>query len=269
MQRLNDRFIRLKLLLPAILLTFCNFTAQGQSSSSFVESYQSYQLSHWSIGGGTGIVVFNGDLHDTFDGSSQNNFLNFHATGFLQYRFTNHLSWRGQASFYQIFTKPSEEDEYKRFAGNPAVKSSNLEVFGSLRYDLVSKDWIERGESKWNVYGLIGAGLTYFEPKDAVTGENLRAPDEESDFEDGKRYYTNVIPMMPFGIGVNHYFTDNQAITLEIIYRSTLSDWMDNTFSRKDESRNADHYLFIGFNYEFTFLAGKRNRSKRNRRKWR
>lgn len=247
--------------------TLAIYASTATAQSAYKGSYLSFDLSRWSIGGGGGLLLFKGDAHGLLEAKSQNDFLNFHATGFLQYRLTNHISFRGQSSYYRIFSKPSLKEEYSQYANRPAIRSANAEAFVGVKYDLVSKEWIEKGNARWNLYGLIGAGITYFNPQNALTGESLRAGNPAEHGKNGKFYYQNIMPIMPWGLGVSYYFFDNQAITFEVVARTTWTDWLDHIYRKEGRDFSNDKYLFIGFQYEFAFLAKKRNKFKYHRRR--
>ncbi len=258
-------------LIALLTLILFNPKAKAQNGGSeFFKYYQNYNLSNWSIGVGTGFTVFNHDLGNTFNGQSQNNFVNFFGTITLSHRVTNYFSLRGGASLYKLYAKPGNGLRNPLYAERDPVTSLNSEIYFAGQFDLVHRGKIDQERGKWNVYLLAGAGLTLFEPKNAITKEKLRPTSEEEALEEDKYLYANLMPILPMGGGVSYYFANNQALSFEVMYRLSFSDWMDDTSGRKFPAiPNYDGYFFVGFHYQYTFLSNGKSFGKFSYKKYR
>jgi hypothetical protein len=83
-------------------------------------------------------------------------------------------------------------------------------------------------------YGLIGVGAFHFNPQgiDPLTGDwvNLKQLSTEgqgfSEYPDRKPYNLTQL-CIPMGLGVKYYVNDNFAMGLEVLYRKTFTDYID------------------------------------------
>lgn len=245
-------------------------TAQHSLKSYYLAPYKGGDLSRTTLGGSLGFTVFKNDLHGLLEAKAQNSFMNFHLSLDASFRLTNYVSIRVGGSGYQLYGEPTENAASAVIRDTkPAVYSQNLEGYVAIVHDIFSRYRIDRGKVLWNVYGMVGVGLTFFEPKNPITGDNLR-PEEsgpEASYQDFA--YANLTPIIPVGIGFSYYLADNSALSLEITHRFTRTSWLDNAYhsyrvvddignliTDTKERKVYDGYTFIGVRYQYTLLTG-------------
>lgn len=250
----NHLYIKWVLFLVMLSLS-CESWAQNRKSFYYIEPYVSRDLSKFTLGGSLGITIFKNDLHSLLDASAQNNFMNFYGSIDASFRITNYLSLRAGIGRYQLYGSPADGAATLLIQeSKPSVSSSNTEGYLAIVHDLFSKERIDRGKVLWNVYALGGIGLTYFNPTNTITGEELRPAADDLGFQEYP--YASLMPVFPVGLGFSYYFTDNQAVSFEATYRFSTSDWFDNAWWwENNASPNYDGYAFVGFRYQHTLLS--------------
>jgi hypothetical protein len=87
---------------------------------------------------------------------------------------------------------------------------------------------------KLRPYGLIGVGAFHFNPqgRDPLTGNWVDLKPLSTEGEGFAEYperkpYSLTQFCIPMGLGLKYYFNDNVAMGLEIIYRKTFTDYID------------------------------------------
>jgi hypothetical protein len=223
----------------------------------YFDPYVSPDLSRVTVSLGTGVSLFKNDLNGFLEGRYQNNFLNFFGNVGVAYRVTDYVSFQLLGGMYQLYAAPSAKVASQVFLTNPTVKSTNVEGYFALVHDFFSKNSIDHGRRRWNLYAIAGVGFTRFEPVDVATGEKLR-PMTEEEAQQYEYPYNHVMPIFPMGLGFSAYLADNQAFSLELCYRLTGSDWMDHAWYRNTFLSRLDGYLLAGVKYHYTFLSNAR-----------
>jgi Domain of unknown function (DUF6089) len=87
---------------------------------------------------------------------------------------------------------------------------------------------------KLRPYGVVGIGVFHFNPQglDPATGQwvNLRPLHLEgqgsAEYPDRKNY-SLWQPNIPMGVGIKYWLNDNVSLGLEVIYRKTFTDYVD------------------------------------------
>jgi hypothetical protein len=213
---------------------------------SFSQSYGE-STSYWEAGITVGPSNFLGDLGGTAGigrrGLKDNNFpmtkLNFGA--WLTYNPTDWLAFRlnlsvGSLEGDDAIIKGKGGMEEARKRRNSDFKSPLQEAF--IAAEIYPTVFFEYEPSdvykKLRPYGLIGVGVFRFNPKgtDPLTGQwvELRPLHTEGqgfpEFPDRKEY--KLIQMnVPMGVGVKYYINDNMHVGLEVIHRTTFTDYID------------------------------------------
>ncbi len=116
--------------------------------------------------------------------------------------------------------------------------------FGYMKFDSYG-DLTDKNGVKYN-YWTDG---TIRDLKDSVTGAKIIQRDYtyETKLNDSAKY-TNSTFAIPIGLGVNLKIVDNLFINLGTTYYMTMSDWIDNFKSGKN-----DNYLFASFAIQYNF----------------
>ncbi|MDI3318302.1 hypothetical protein [Pinibacter soli] len=132
--------------------------------------------------------------------------------------------------------KPKGGYEEARLNRNQRFKSTlwegflAAEIFPTVMFEENPDDVYH----KLRPYGLIGVGAFHFNPqgKDPLTGNwvYLKPLSTEgqgfSEYPERKPYNLTQL-CIPMGLGLKYYFNDNFAMGLEIIYRKTFTDYID------------------------------------------
>jgi len=87
---------------------------------------------------------------------------------------------------------------------------------------------------KLRPYGLVGLGVFHFNPKglDLATGQwvnlqPLHLEGQGSAAYPDRKNYSLWQPNIPLGVGIKYWATDNLSLGLEVIYRKTFTDYID------------------------------------------
>jgi hypothetical protein len=172
-----------------------------------------------SIFGATGVSNYYGDLCDGIKCTLwRPNF----GIGMI-YRLSKHISSKSELNYFRLASK----DTWK--GRNLNFRSSNLEVYSSLMYDLYKFNKNFKKRKLFSPYLFVGIGVVFYNPRGELNGKwyNLRPLQTE-----GTKYGI-ATPIVPFGIGVKIKHTRNWDFLAEIGYRITFSDHLDDVSSYK------------------------------------
>lgn len=126
--------------------------------------------------------------------------------------------------------------EESRRGRNLNFRSSILEVFAVA--EVYPTVFFEADPTdvyhKFRPYGVAGVGLFHFNPKgqDPATGEwvalhPLRTEGQGMGEYPDRQPYKLWAMNIPFGVGVKYFLNDNVSLSLEIIHRFTMTDYID------------------------------------------
>lgn len=168
----------------------------------------------------------------------------------------------GTLSGDDAIIKPEGGYEEARLNRNQRFKSALLEGF--VAAEIFPTVLLEENPDdvyhKLRPYGLIGAGVFHFNPKgrDPKTGDwvDLKPLSTEgegfAEYPDRKPYKLTQLNI-PMGVGLKYYFTENFALGLEVIYRKTFTDYIDDVSTNYIDPKLFDKYF--GANSEKAQLA--------------
>jgi hypothetical protein len=151
--------------------------------------------------------------------------------------------------------KPKGGYEEARLNRNQRFKSAlwegflAAEIFPTVLFEEDANDVFH----KLRPYGLIGVGAFHFNPqgRDPLTGQwvYLRPLSTEgegfSEYPDRKPYSLTQI-CIPMGLGLKYYFNENFAMGLEIIYRKTFTDYIDDVSKDYIDPKLFDEHFGAG-----------------------
>jgi len=206
----------------------------NRANAQYFEWYNSYTGTSFSITGGLGFTQLYGDFADP-DIAQLPQGLQFNLG--LSYRLTNYISVRGEGTLYRLYLERPLERPFLPRAPNLSTIGWNGNIL--LVHDFVSRTQIDRGQKRWNAYVLGGAGITYFIPQDADTGDNLR---DLSPF----REYALIAGTYTFGGGIEFFPVSYFSVGLEAQYVATTTDLIDDLRPLVDTNTADDSYMFIG-----------------------
>jgi hypothetical protein len=139
------------------------------------------------------------------------------------YRLAPHVSSKSEINYFRLASKDFWPDR------NLSFRSSNLEIYSSLMYDLFKFNKNIKKRKLFSPYVFAGIGVVFYNPRAELNGTwyTLRTYQTE-----GTRYGI-ATPIIPFGFGVKIKHTRNWDFLAEVGYRMTFTDHLDDVSSFK------------------------------------
>jgi hypothetical protein len=147
---------------------------------------------------------------------------------------------QGKVDGYDSVIKDKGGDEHFRKVRNLEFQSNILEAyFAAEIYPTVFFEKYDGLQGKFRPYGLVGVGAFRFKPKGRYYDEvnhtsqwvdlqPLRLEGQGmAEYPDRKQYGLTQIEI-PMGFGFKYYIKENFYVGLEILHRTTFTDYMDN-----------------------------------------
>ncbi len=168
---------------------------------------------------GTGNASYFGELKDPKEYLDPK----FNINVGLQYFVTSRISTRAELTFFQLHGTDVNSADGSRVRRNLSFNSSNFEfnVSGAINLFPLGQRFYQRPPI--NVYGFVGMGLLYTNPKAKLDGKKYALQPLQT--EDVK--YSRFQFVIPYGLGarvkVNPFFN----VAIEGGYRLTFTDYLD------------------------------------------
>jgi len=169
----------------------------------------------WLLNAGLGTTRYLGDLNERGDLAHLR--LGVSAGLAVAYRYSNRLTFRGEAQVYYIHG--TQQDTYLAY-NNLSFRSVNPEIWAGFQFDL----WHPDDPNHIVVpYLIAGAGLTYLTPKATYKGQTYSLAPLHTE---GVSY--NRLPVMVrYGLGLPLFANKRFKWQLEGIYTHVMSDYVD------------------------------------------
>ncbi len=181
--------------------------------SKLYSGYNSYGLIKVVVGGGVGMYF--GDLCTNADCMSSPSWsLNFG----MQFRLNDRFSLRADLNAYTI---GNDKDQYEK--RNLTFQSTNYELWAGADFDILPYAAFRGARAPLIPYIYAGIGVTYFDPKATYQGSTYRLRPCQTEGV----AYAPVALILPFGGGVSYSIGDFTDISLELGYRITTTDYLD------------------------------------------
>lgn len=174
---------------------------------------------------GTGTSHYFGDLCDGFDCAIPRPNL---VLG-VEYRLDESITLRGEVNWVQL----AGSDEGGKWASrNLSFKSNNLELSGTVLYDIFEYNKMYRRRHFASPHVFLGFGITTNSPKAELDGTSyaLRPLQTEG------ASYSAMSFVIPFGAGVKLKINPLLNLTVEAGYRFTFTDYLDDVSSEYSTS---------------------------------
>ena len=225
---------KLLLLLVALLL--------GQSiSAQFDQRRTRWTLYRHQVGASIGFSAFLGDLGGADAvGSDGLRDLNFNAnriTANLEYRYFIKRNFSVRASFLFAFLSGDDANTSEPFRKNrnlhfraPVFEISGMIEFFILREEPGKISSFNQHRFILDLYVFAGFGVAYFNPQAKYEGDgtNLQPLGTEGQgIELQPKNYSRFTPVIPIGIGFAKKFKGYWSAGLEVSYRKTFTDYID------------------------------------------
>ncbi len=194
-------------------LVTINLKVNGQSFFEYQRSGQ------YTIYLGTGISKYYGDLSNDRELGD----INPHFSLGISLPIKPKLYLRPELSYYRISAADSDlPDEDSRRIRNLSFRSDNFEGALLAAYELHSLKR-RRRVYHFRPYVFGGVGFTYFNPKAQLDGVWHELQPLHTEGID----YTKLHLVIPLGTGLGYQITSQTFLSLEISYRFTLTDYLD------------------------------------------
>jgi len=188
-----------------------------------------------SVGGGIGSSNYFGDVTPTTSfASTELKFTRTSISGFVTHKFTPRvtgkvaLAWHRLKGDDNVSADPSKFTDYGRYLRNLHFRNDIIELSGVAMFDLFEHNEPFFKRPQWSPYAFIGLGVIYSNPK-----ARLPSADGSGDWislrplrTEGKSY-SPINLVIPAGIGVRYKLSQRIDIGLEVGYRYTFSDYLD------------------------------------------
>jgi hypothetical protein len=195
--------------------------AQGKVSYNYDQRRFNPYVSRLSYTISAGFSAYSGELSGFFDPDLQNYYLN-PGIGFgMAYRFTDHISVRGELNGFSIHSESVKYEENSR-----SFTGFNLDYYLNGVIDLFPKGKIDGRFYKWDIHIFGGVGQVAFFPNIDET-DNTRTGIIVTDSSASIHEFSRLSIIYPVGIGIKYYLDKHHYLSLEGNYRFTRTDFLD------------------------------------------
>lgn len=212
------------------LILFCLVTfivasvaqAQPRRYKSGTRAFSDNFYGIWKFTAGAGIASYKGDLGGPPDAVIRPVRPDVHVGA--QYRLTSRWSLKSEFGWYRI---AASDEKGKNPQRNASFRSDNFEGYVAGMFDLrpYSRRYTRTASNPLHPYLFAGIGFTTLSPQAQInntgTWYNLR------DFQTEGVNYSPIALTLPLGVGVRWRLTRAFDMSVEMSYRFTSSDYLD------------------------------------------
>ena len=214
-------------------------------SSLYAQSYD-LRFSRWDryrheLGGAIGMTAFLGELGGAnaigSDGLRDWNFNQNKLAVQVDYQYYLKRNFSVRANFMYAYLSGDDSNttEPFRYNRNLSFRSTLMELSGMLQYYFMREEpgprsHFDKQPFRMNIYGFIGVGVAYFNPKAKYNGEwvNLQPLGTEGQgIEMETNPYSLFTAVIPIGFGLSKKIKNTWMLGLEFSYRKTFTDYID------------------------------------------
>jgi hypothetical protein len=237
-----------------IFFQFAGFSQPGYRVFDFVDP----SLRAFSLTGQVGISSYFGDLCATGDCYTQNKpSIGLGAT----VRLNDYFFFNFNGIYYRIESSDAESANIGRLRRNLSFRADNYEFnllgnFEFLNYN--SFRFLTRKEFPLSGFVFAGIGLSTNNPKTLYNNEYV----ELRPLQTEGVAYSPVTMLIPFGLGVGYRFTEFLNINLNLGYRYTFSDYLDDVSTTYTDPSNLTSDLAQQLHYRSDEVPGLLQKDK-------
>lgn len=224
---------------------------------------------NFDFGVNLGAAGFLGEIGGP-DENPQNNFLdmNLESTryafgGFARYRFHKNFAGKFSLNYIRVSGADSLTQEPTKRARNLSFRTDIIEASTTLEYYFITINDINRSgryKNDFRAYAFGGFSAFYFNPQANYQDNwyNLR----ELRTEGQEKEYDKIAFAIPFGAGFYFTFKRNIRLGMEIGYRATFTDYIDDVSDRyasADKLPFAESILLANRTQERRAIEGDEN----------
>lgn len=242
------------------LILACSFLSLSSSAQSITTGNGKFE-----VGLGLGPMFFLGDLGGNYGKGktfvkdvnlplvnlSKGLFINYYPAEWIGFRFAlNHSTVEGYDS---IINDKGGHESFRKLR-NLQFKSPLTEAFVAMEiYPTVFLETYDDLRGKLRPYGVVGIGMFRFNPKGEYIAPNgtrswvdlqpLRLEGQGMlEYPDRKPYKLTQMHI-PVGVGAKYFFGENKYIGLEILHRTTFTDYIDDVSTNYIDANLFRNYL--------------------------
>jgi hypothetical protein len=141
--------------------------------------------------------------------------------------FENRISARAELTWFNLKGEDSKAND-SRVVRNLSFTSNNWELNTVGIVNLIGEDQRYANRSVFNVYGLIGIGVMYMNPKTEYQGEKYALQPLQTEGVE----YSKFQFVIPYGLGFKFKPSPLYNIAIEGVWRKTFTDYMDDVSGR-------------------------------------
>jgi hypothetical protein len=151
--------------------------------------------------------------------------------------------------------KTTGEDELYRKQRNLNFKSNMFEAYAAIEIypSMLLNRYNEEYEPKIRPYGFIGVGMFTFNPKGSITDQNGKTTWYDlhplhtegqgfSEYKSRKQYALTQLNI-PLGGGIKYIASERVNLAIELLYRKTFTDYIDDLSTDYIDPNLFDKYL--------------------------
>ena len=169
--------------------------------------------------GGLNTSTYYGDLKDDSDVIDAKPSLSLG----LMTSITRFIYLRSEFSWVTLSGKDQESSDEGKTTRNLSFTSSNYEFNVVAVGNLIQHRGRFYQRPNYNLYGFIGIGALYFNPKGVLNGQKYALQPLQTEGEK----YSRIAFVIPFGAGAKTKLTPFINLALEVGWRKTFTDYID------------------------------------------
>lgn len=241
-----------------ILISIVVFILAEQSQA------QRWKMRRYEFGGGIGSSQVFGDIGGT--ASDQNWFglrdLSIDETNIAgalhgAYKKTHRVSFQGNFNFGMA----QGSDEGSKSDRGRSYSTTMFELSGQVKYFFVTEDKKYRSAALYSKRGMVNNYSTFAAYAFAGAGVNFALVSHGDAVVlpvDEYRSGLNIVPVIPFGVGVRYILDDRTYLEGEFGYRYAITDFIDG-YNQTASSKYSDLYYFFIVSYNYRIKTTRRN----------
>jgi hypothetical protein len=142
------------------------------------------------------------------------------------YRWNRRISFRSEFNYYRLYSNDYYEQR------NFSFRSANTELYAGLTYDIIPYTLKFQYRDRFIPYVFGGIGVTHFNPQGKYNGQWY----ELAPLRTEGKGYSRWSPIIPFGLGVRIKCLSSLDLLLEVGFRKTFTDYLDDVSSHEFQS---------------------------------
>ena len=176
--------------------------------------------------GGTGTTHYKGDLQDP----GRLTKTRFNLLAGAEYFFLPRFSARVELTYFRLAGSDAVSKDKERRDRNLSFFSNNIELSTGVTVNLLKTPKAFYQRPMLNLYGFIGGGVIFFNPKterdngDKVALQKIRTEGV---------FYSRFQPVVMGGFGIKYQYNPFVNIILEAGYRLSFTDYLDDVSSKR------------------------------------